>query len=65
MWLNLKADTRIFIHAIHAVMESNQIIMIKADYTDIVLTEIFILPSLQELGLHKVWIAFSHGTHLK
>ena len=55
----------IFVHARHAVMEGNQTIMIKANDTDVVVIAISILPSLQELGLQKLWIAFGQGTHLK
>lgn len=60
-----EADTRIFVHARHALMEGNQTLMIKANDTDIIVIAIYILPSLQELGLQKLWIAFGQGTHLK
>ena len=60
-----EADTRIFVHAKHAVMEGNQTLMIKANDTDVVVIAISILPSLQELGLQKLWIAFGQGKHLK
>ena len=39
-------------------MEGNQTLMIKANDTDVVMVAISILPSLQELGLQKLWIAF-------
>ena len=55
---------RIFVHAKHALMEGNQTLMIKANDTDVVVA-ISILLSLQELGLQKLWIAFSQGKHLK
>ena len=60
-----ESDTRIFVHARHAVMEGNQTIMIEANDTDVVVIAIPILPSLQELGLQKLWIVFGQGTHLK
>ena len=60
-----EADTRIFVLAKHAVMEGNQTLMIKANDTDVVVVAVSILPSLQELGLQKLWIAFGQGKHLK
>ena len=57
-----EADTRIFVHARHAVMQT---LMIKANDTDVVVLAISILPSLQELGLQKLWIAFGQGSYLK
>ena len=60
-----EADTRILVHAKHAVTEGNQTLMIKANDTDVVVIAISILPSLQELGLQKLWIAFGQGKHLK
>ena len=60
-----KADTCTFIHVKHAVMEGNQTLMIKANDTDVVVVAVSILPSLQELGLQKLWIAFGQGKHLK
>ena len=60
-----EADTRIFVHARHAVMEGNQTLMIKANDTDVVVIAISMLSTLQELGLQKLWIAFGQGTHLK
>ena len=60
-----EADTRIFVHAKHAVMEGNQTLMVKANNTDVVVVAVSILPSLLELGLQKLWIAFGHGKHMK
>ncbi len=60
-----EADTRMFVHAKQAVMEGYQTLMIKANDTDVVVIAISILPSLQELGLQKLWIAFGQGKHLK
>ena len=39
--------------------------MIKANDTDVVVIAISTLPSLQELGFEKLWIAFGQGTHLR
>ena len=60
-----EADTRIFVHAWHAVMEGSETLMIKANDTDVIVIAIYILSSLQELGLQKLWIAFGQGAHLK
>ncbi len=60
-----EADTRMFVHAKQAVMEGYQTLMIKANDTDVVVIAISILPSLQELGLQKLWITFGQGKHLK
>ena len=60
-----EADTHIFVHARDAVTEGHKVLMIKANDTDIVVIAISTLPSLQELGLEKLWIAFGQGTHLK
>ncbi len=46
-------------------MEGYQTLMIKVNDTDVVVIAISILPSLQELGLQKLWIAFGQGKHLK
>uniref|UniRef100_H3AU70 Uncharacterized protein n=1 Tax=Latimeria chalumnae TaxID=7897 RepID=H3AU70_LATCH len=53
-----EADTRIFIHARHATMEGNKVLMIDANDTGVVVIAISVLSSLKELGLEKMWIAF-------
>ena len=60
-----EADTHIFVHAWHAVMEGSETLMIKANDIDVIIIAIYILSSLQELGLQKLWIAFGQGAHLK
>ena len=60
-----EVDTRIFVHARHAVMEGSETVMIKANDTDVIVIAIYILSSLQELGLQKLCIAFGQGAHLK
>ena len=37
--------------------------MIKANDTDVVIIAVVILPSLQELGLQKLWVAFGQGSY--
>ena len=60
-----EADMRIFVHARDAVTEGHKDLMIKANDTDILVIAISTLPSLQELGLEKLWIAFGKETHLR
>ena len=60
-----EADSHIFVHTKHAVMEGNQTLMIKTNDIDVVVVAVSILPSLQELGLQNLWIAFGQGKHLK
>ena len=49
-----EADTRIFLHARHAVEEGKKVLMIKENDTDVVVIAISKLPFLQELGLQKL-----------
>ncbi|KAJ8340119.1 hypothetical protein SKAU_G00347520 [Synaphobranchus kaupii] len=60
-----EADTRIFVHARHATEEGSKTIMIKANDTDILVIALSIFPSLQDLGLQKLWVAFGHGQSLR
>ncbi len=46
-------------------MEGNKTLMIKANDTDVIVIAISTLPSLQELGLEKMWIAFGQEIHLR
>ena len=60
-----EADTCIFVHARHAAMEGNKALVIKANDTDVLVIAIATLPSLQELGLQKMWITFGQGSSLR
>ena len=53
-----EADTRIFVHARQAVEEGCKHILIKANDTVILLIAVSVLPTLQEIGLQKLWVAF-------
>ena len=53
-----EADTRIFLHVRHAVVEGSKVIMIRANDTDVLVIAISTLPSLIDLGLQQLWIAF-------
>lgn len=56
-----EADTRIFVHARHAVAEGFRSIMIKANDTDILVISVSVLSSFQDLGLQTLWIDFGQG----
>ncbi len=56
-----EADTRIFVHARDATTDGSKSIIIKANDTDVLVIAISVLPSLQELGLENMWIAFGQG----
>ena len=60
-----EADTRIFVHARHAVEEGNKGIMVKASDTDVVVIAVSVLPALQAIGLHQLWVAFGQGQYLR
>ena len=60
-----EADSRIFVHAKHTTEEGSKTIMIKANDTDILVIALNIFPSLQELGLQQLWVAFGHGESLR
>uniref|UniRef100_H3A1T1 Uncharacterized protein n=1 Tax=Latimeria chalumnae TaxID=7897 RepID=H3A1T1_LATCH len=55
-----EADTCIFVHARHATMEGNKVLMIDASDDDVVIA-LSVLSSLKEHGLEKMWIAFGQG----
>ena len=62
-----EADTGMFVHM--QVMQyrkaTKSFYMIKANDTDVVIIAIASYPpSWQELGLQKLWVAFSQGSHL-
>ena len=56
-----EADTRVFVHARDATSQGSKSITIKANDTDVVVIAVSTMPSLQELGLEKLWIAFGQG----
>ncbi|KAK1894215.1 Nicotinate phosphoribosyltransferase [Dissostichus eleginoides] len=60
-----EANTRIFVHAKQAAKEGRKNIIIKANNTDILGIAVSILPTLQEIGLQQLWIAFGHQRNLK
>ena len=60
-----EADTRIFVHARDATTGRRKSIIIKANDTDVLVIAISVLPSLQEIGLEKMWIAFGQGAKMR
>lgn len=60
-----EADCRIFVHARDATTDGSKSIIIKANDTDVLVIAISVLPSLQELGLEKMWIAFGQGAKMR
>ena len=60
-----EADTRLFVHARDAVLNGSQSLIIKANDTDVLVIAIFVLSSLQNLGLQQMWVFFGHGPFTK
>ena len=56
-----EADTRIFVHVKHAVVEGITSVMIKANDTDVLVIAVSVFSSLRRLGLKKLWIEFGQG----
>eukprot|EP00058_Branchiostoma_floridae_P021206 XP_002606696.1 hypothetical protein BRAFLDRAFT_72537 [Branchiostoma floridae] len=60
-----EADTRIFVHARHAVQEGSKVLMVKASDTDILVIALSVLPLIQQFGLLQLWVAFGQGYNLR
>ena len=60
-----EADTQIFVHARDATTDERKSVIIKANDTDVLVIAISVLPSLQEIGLEKMWIAFGQGAKMR
>ena len=60
-----EADTRIFVHGRDATAEGSKSLVIKANDTDVLVIAVSKLPSLQRLGLEKMWIAFGQGANAR
>lgn len=56
-----EADMWIFVHAKNVAEEGSRLLIIKASDTDILVITVSVLPSLQEIGLQQLWIAFVQG----
>lgn len=60
-----EADTRVFVHARHAIEAGRKVIMVKASDTDVVVIAVSVLQALQELDLQQLWVAFGQGQNLR
>jgi hypothetical protein len=60
-----EADTRIFVHGRDATAAGSKSLVIKANDTDVLVIAVSKLPSLQRLGLEKMWIAFGQGANAR
>ena len=53
-----EADSRLFLHARHAVEQGHTSLIIKASDTDVLVKAINVFQILNDNGLEKLWIAF-------
>ena len=60
-----EADTRIFVHARHAVQEGSKYMFVKASDTDILVIATSVMPALQAICLQQLWIAFGQGRNMR
>ena len=60
-----EADTHIFVHARHAAQEGSKSLLVKASDTDIFVIAISVMPTLQAIGLQKLWIAFGQDRNMR
>ena len=60
-----EADARLFVHARDAIVDGCQSLVIKANDTDVMVIAVFVLPSLQKLGLQQMWVLFGQGPTVK
>ena len=60
-----EADSRLFLHARHAVAKGHTSLIIKASDTDILVIAISIFQILNHIGLEKLWVAFGQGATLR
>ena len=52
-------------HARQTVAAGSKYLIIKANDTDVLIISVSVLPSLQNLGLQKLWIFFGVGAKLR
>ena len=60
-----EADSRLFLHARHAVGKGRTSLIFKASDTDILVIAIRIFKILNDIGLEKLWVAFGQGATLR
>lgn len=56
-----ESDTRMFVHAKHAVNHGYKTVLLKANDTDVLVIAITVFPVLKELGLEAMFIEFGQG----
>ena len=56
-----EADSRIFVHAKNLAEQGFESIIVKANDTDVVAIAVSVMTSLEEMGLHNLWIEFGQG----
>ena len=60
-----EADSRIFVHARHAVADGHTSLIVKASDTDVLVIAISVFQTLNDIGLEKLWVAFGQGINLR
>ena len=60
-----EAETQIFVHAMHAAQEGSESLLVKASDTDILVIAISVMPTLQAIGLQKLYIAFGQDRNMR
>ena len=58
-----EADSQLFLHARHTLTKHTSLI-IKASDTDVLVIAISVFQILNDIGLEKLWVAFSQGATL-
>ena len=53
-----KAETQIFVYAKNSTVDGSKALIIYANVTDVLVIAVSVLPTLQQLGIEKMWIAF-------
>ena len=56
-----EADTRVFLHLKHAVLQGHKVVFIRTVDTDLVVLAISVFDSLKELGLPELYIRYGVG----
>ena len=59
------ADTRVFVHVMHAAQGDSKSLLVNASDIDILLIAISVMQTLQVIGLQQLWIAFGQGRNMR
>ncbi|KAK3885071.1 hypothetical protein Pcinc_010725 [Petrolisthes cinctipes] len=60
-----EADSRIFIHALHAAKQQMTSVLIKACETDVLIVAVNVFATFQDAGMEMLWDEFGHGQFIK